>query len=113
MVLKQKTEVNELTLEAQRALLHQFRNRLSVLKKTRPYQIFDNDSIENVLKAQPKTLGELGKVKGFPKEGKRIKGYGEAVISIIKNPTIINEVVLEESNGEIETKIILKKSNMF
>ena len=71
--------------DKQRKLLLDLRSSLIGKLNTMPYCIYTDEAIEALLNAKPKTIDELTKVKGFPKEGKRVKGFGEAILAIFNN----------------------------
>lgn len=59
------------------------RNSLCGQKHVLPYMIFTEECAKSIVEAQPRTIEELGRVKGFPVNGKRIKNYGEAVLDAL------------------------------
>lgn len=82
--------------EKQRQLLIELRSQLISKKATLPYCIYPDETIESLLDAQPKTLEELVQVKGFPENGKRVKGFGEAIIAVFNCPEKISGFNLKE-----------------
>lgn len=98
-------------IEEQRQLLIKLRSELVGKKHTLPYTIYTDNTIEELLKAQPKTLEQLSKVKGFPKEGKRLKGFGEAIVSIFTKNVKSFSFKVENGNPVVETT--LKQMKLF
>lgn len=98
-------------IEEQRRLLINLRSELVGKKHTLPYTIYTDKTIEELLKAKPKTLEELSKVKGFPKEGKRIKGFGEAIIAIFTKK--VKNFTFKVENGEPVVETTLEKMKLF
>lgn len=106
-------KLNE-TRNLQRELLIQLRSDLIGSKHTLPFTIYSDTTIEDLLKAQPKTIEELVQVKGFPADGKRVRGFGESIIQIFKNPEVINRVLVTVTDdSEIAIKTELKNMDMF
>ncbi len=68
----------------QRQLLEELRSQLVGDLHTQPFTIYTDETIEDLLKAQPTSLEELSKVKGFPRDGKRIKQFGASIVAIFK-----------------------------
>ena len=93
--------------EKQRELLIKLRSALIGEKNTLPYCIYSDATIEHLLDAQPKTIEELVKVKGFPEGGKRVTGFGEAIISIFNGKDVEKFELGKDNKGEvcINTKI--------
>ena len=98
--------------DKQRKLLIELRAQLVGEEHTLPYCIYTDDLIEALIKKQPKTLQELSEVKGFPKEGKRVKGYGEAIVSIFTKTDQIESFELHTENG-FEVGTNLRRVNAF
>lgn len=99
--------------EKQRQLLIELRSALISEKNTLPYCIFRDETIDDLIKAQPKTMDELVKVKGFPKDGKRVKGFGEAILEIFNNANKIDHFELKGSAGNFEVGTEMKRINAF
>ena len=99
----------------QRELLIQLRSVLIAKENTLPYCIYTDATIEDLLDAQPKSMDALTNVKGFPKEGKRVKGFGEAIIEIFKNPNRVERFELQEGSNESDLSVgtHLKRSTAF
>lgn len=85
--------------ERQRELLLKLRSVLVGEMHVQPYIIYPDETIDLLLEAQPKTLDDLSKVKGFPETGKRFKGFGEQVIAIFNDANAIDE--FEIKNGAV------------
>ena len=95
----------------QRQLLITLRSVLITKKATLPYCIYTDETIEDLLDAQPKTLA---KVKGFPEKGKRVKGFGEAVVAIFRDTDKIDSFDLEEGkNSDVSVGTHLKRLSAF
>lgn len=89
--------------EKQRELLLQLRSDLVGKMHVQPFTIYTDDVIEALLEAQPKSLEELANVKGFPEGGKRIAGFGGAVIAVFTKCDKIDGI--EVSGNRIVTKL--------
>ena len=101
------------TVERQRELLQQLRSSLVGAKHTLPFTIYNNNTIEALLKAQPESIAELEAVKGFPKNGKRVKGFGEAIVRIFTETDKLDGFDLYVNKEGLEVKTKVKKSNVF
>ena len=98
----------------QRQLLIELRSVLIAKKATLPYCIYTDETIEDLLDAQPKTIAELAKIKGFPEKGKRVKGFGEAVVAIFRDTDKIDSFDLEEGeNSDVSVGTHLKRLSAF
>lgn len=102
-------------IEKQRQLLIELRSQLIGEKNTLPYCIYTDETIEQLLKAQPKTISELVKVKGFPAQGKRVKGFGEAVVAIFADTEKIENfsLIKGKNAGEFEVGTKLRRVSAF
>ena len=74
--------------------------------------IYDT-TIEDLLKAQPATLEELTKVKGFPANGKRVAGFGECIVKIFTSTDEVSNITVETSGDSVNVKTELKKLSLF
>lgn len=84
--------VKEDSISKQRRLLMGLRSSLVGKEHTLPFTIYNDETIELLLQAQPQSLEELSQVKGFPKDGKRVKGFGESIVKIFTDTNNIAEV---------------------
>lgn len=75
----EKTE-GEVKLEG---LLKDYRYNKCKELNLKPYYIFNNSALENLIKVKPKTIEELKNVSGFGE--KNIEKYGQDILDIIKN----------------------------
>lgn len=99
--------------EQQRALLLKLRSKLVGKNRTLPYTIYTDRNIGDLLKAQPKSLAELAKIKGFPETGVRFKGFGEAIVGIFTGVEKIESIEVTEKNGDFIFETKLKRMNIF
>lgn len=99
----------------QRKLLLQLRSELVGHMHTQPFTIYDDVTIERLLEAQPKSLEELANVKGFPKDGKRIRGFGNSVIDIFTKCDRITGFAIstKEKDGDLVVGSDLKSLSAF
>lgn len=90
----------------QRQLLLDLRAQMVSALHALPYTIYKDSDIENLLKAQPKSLAELSAVKGFPKQGKRVKGFGESIVKIFTDTDNCKTTKIKaKANGDIEISV--------
>lgn len=94
----------------QRELLVALRAKLIGTKHTLPFTIYSDETIEDLLKAQPATLEELTKVKGFPANGKRVAGFGECIVKIFTSTDEVSNITVETSGDGVNVKTELKKA---
>jgi len=99
-------------MQNQRELLKQLRSEMTGSKHTLPFTVFRDEEIEALLKTQPKTIEALTKVKGFPKDGKRVKGYGQAIVDIF-NGKSIDRFSIGGTGENVKVTTLLKKSAVF
>ena len=64
-------------------VLKEYRLKTSRAEGIKPYLIFNNEEMETLIKANPKSKNELLKVKGFGE--KKVERYGEDILKIINN----------------------------
>lgn len=62
--------------------LLELRSKVAKREGQSTYLVFNDNELEVILNERPKTLEELSKIKGFPKDGKRVKAYGIELVSI-------------------------------
>lgn len=102
------------TKNKQKELLNAFRSQMSREKKIKVFKVFTSKNIDDIIEAQPQTIEELAKIKGFPLDGMRINGYGEAIINIIKNTDSVKEISINTgANGEIAVQTSLEQLSIF
>lgn len=111
--MSKATEVTPEIRAKQVDLLVQLRRKLTGKMHVQPFTIYNNEVIKDLVKAQPHTLEELSKVKGFPKEGKRIRGFGASVLDIFNRIDEIKEVVVEGDGDELSVKTEIIRSTAF
>lgn len=106
--------VSTITKNKQRELLNSFRSQMSREKRIKVFKVFTSKNIEDIIEAQPQTIEQLSKIKGFPLDGMRIRGYGEAIINIIKNTDRVSEISVDtDANGEIAIQTSMEKLGIF
>lgn len=106
-------KVTQDTIEQQKALLLSLRSKLVGQRHTLPYTIYKDEEIENLLAKQPHTIEELSQVKGFPDGGKRLKGFGEAILEVFNNTSKVKDIDVKCENGELEIVTVLRKMELF
>lgn len=100
--------------EKQRKLLIELRSALIGEKNMLPYCIFRDETIDDLIAAQPKTMEELTQVKGFPEKGKRVRGFGEAILEIFNNTDKIDHFELRGSSAKgFEVGMEMKRIGSF
>lgn len=100
--------------DEQRKALTLLRNRLCGEKHVLPYIIYTEQCIDELIKAQPKDLAELGKVKGFPKDGARIKNYGRAILYALWDSSTVKDFKIKpDKDGYLQVETEMKEMTIF
>lgn len=68
--------------EREREKLIELRSQIAKENGQSTYLVFNDEELEILLEKRPKTIDELGQIKGFPKTGKRVSVYGERLVKI-------------------------------
>ena len=87
---KDNTIENECDTNMMIEVLKKYRLETSRKESIKPYFIFNNEEMENLIEINPKTKEELLKVKGFGP--KKLEKYGEDILNILKNYEIAVKV---------------------
>lgn len=99
---------------SERELLIDLRSKLVGAMHVQPFTIYTDETILELLKHRPKTIAELEKVKGFPKGGKRVKGFGEAVVAIFSGKKIERfEITGSAKSNDVAVNTKLQKMEVF
>jgi superfamily II DNA helicase RecQ len=80
--------------------LRKLRGHLAHKKQVAPYQIFNDKTLELLLKEKPTTVEALSKLKGFPKEGYRVTNLGEIIVEVFRTKKDY-EFEIKDKNGEL------------
>lgn len=104
---------NYVNRSLQRKLLEDLRSKLIGEHHTLPFTIYSDETIELLLQKQPKTLEELVQIKGFPKNGKRVKGFGEYVVRIFNDPEAIENATVTNTDDGLTVNVQFKNLNYF
>ena len=95
-------------------LLRKLRGHLAYKSQVEPYKIFRDIELNLLLDKQPKTLEELGEIKGFPVDGKRYKSYGQSIVDIFCSPDAIDDFeITVDKDGELYSETKLKRMSLF
>ena len=71
--------------ETERQKLLELRSKVAKENGQSTYLVFNDEEMEMILDARPKTISELAKLKGFPENGKRVAAYGKDLVKIFDN----------------------------
>ena len=78
------------------------------------YMIFRDEELYLLLKHKPKSIGELSKIKGFPRDGKRVAGYGDAIVAVFKNSSEVKDFkVVDTKDGNSKLIPVIEKLSIF
>lgn len=105
-------EVKILSRVKEKEALLTLRGKLAFEAKDGHSWSFSDAELESLLNAQPKTLDELGVIKGFPRKGKRVEAYGKNIIDIF-NGVSIDGFSVSKKGDTLDVKTIMKKSTAF
>lgn len=98
----------------EKELLLQLRSKLAFESKSAHSWSFSDKEMNLLLDSRPMSIEDLGQLKGFPLEGKRVKAYGNCIVDIFLGKSISDFNAKIASSGEdLIVKSILKKSNLF
>lgn len=99
---------------AETELLTKLRGRLAYSKQCAPFYIFKDTEMELLLEWRPQTLEDLCKIKGFPKEGKRVQKWGKEIITVFRDTYNVEDFDVElDKDGDPVPKSILKNASAF
>ena len=85
------TKLSKKDADKLRAILKEYRNKIAQEKGLPAYCIFENKSIEDIIKYLPTDLETIVEVFGFGK--KRIEMYGDDIFNIIRNYMDTNPII--------------------
>ncbi len=77
-------------------VLRIWRNETAQQQGKKPFMVFNNDTLLQTAKIQPKTKEELIEIKGWGE--KKIKQYGDDILTLINHP---NQLKPEKSVGDV------------
>lgn len=98
----------------EKELLLELRSKLSFESRTKHSWSFSDTELASLLDARPKTIEELGSIKGFPIKGKRVAAYGEAITEIFNGKSIKGfDVKISDSGDDLTVKSLFKRSSAF
>ena len=99
--------------QKQEDLLLDLRSKLVGAMHVQPFTIYTDATIDALIEAQPTSIEQLSQVKGFPSDGKRVKGFGEAIIAIFNDTNHIDSINVEGTAGKLEVSTVLKRMSAF
>lgn len=98
-------------METRKEKLLRLRGAMAHAKQCKPYMIFSDIELEALLKAKPTSIEQLGKIKGFPSEGYRVKNFGQAIVDIfVKAEEEYLEFKTTVLNGEVFATTLTRSS---
>lgn len=98
-------------MSRERELLLDLRSKLAYEKTGSHSYSFSDDELESLLKSRPKTLDELGKIKGFPREGKRVEKFGSNIVDIFVRQ--VDSFIVTNINNNLRVRTKLRMSTAF
>ena len=103
------TKLSKKDADKLRAILKEYRNKIAQEKGLPAYCIFENKSIEDIIKYLPTDLETIVEVFGFGK--KRIEMYGDDIFNIIRNYMDTNPIIehIEQTTkNDCDVEIVLE-----
>ncbi|WP_394863480.1 HRDC domain-containing protein [Paraclostridium bifermentans] len=95
-------------------LLRKLRGHLAYSKQMKPYQVFNDENLNELLKVKPKTVEQLMTIKGFPEDGARVRKYGQAIVDIfVKEDKIEDFEVTIDKDGDAVAVTKTRKLSLF
>lgn len=88
------------------------RSKLAYSTKSQHSWSFSNDELKSLVKVKPKTLDELGVIKGFPRAGKRVEAYGSLIVDIF-NGRNFSDFKVTGNDEKLEVEGIIKPLKSF
>lgn len=101
-----------MTEQKQKEALLNLRSELAYKVKGNHSWSFGDKELTELLKIKPKTLDELGKIKGFPRDGKRVKAYGNLIVDIFNNKDY-SKFDVEVKGDSIKVTGVMKRISVF
>ncbi len=98
---------------SEKELLEKLRGHLAYSKQCAPYLIFRDEELKLLLQHRPQNLEELSKLKGFPKDGKRVAGWGSSIVDIFTRAEKIADFKVKLVDGEPVSHTELKRMTAF
>lgn len=95
-------------------LLRKLRGHLAYSKQVKPYAIFKDEELDRLIKVEPKTLDELATIKGFPRQGKRVTGFGQSIVDIFTKTDQVEDFRVKlDKDGDPVSETKLKRMSLF
>lgn len=88
------------------------RSKLAYSTKGQHSWSFSDDELKSLIKIKPRTLDELGVIKGFPRAGKRVNSYGSLIVDIF-NGRNFSDFKVTASDQDLEVEGIIKPLKSF
>ena len=88
------------------------RSKLAYATKNSHSWSFGDSEMELLLKNRPKTIEDLGKLKGFPRNGKRVASYGQSIIDVF-NGVNVKDFDVKFENENLTVKPIIASCHFF
>jgi len=102
-----KVEKNNVDSELVKKL-KDLRSELAKKHKTFPiYMVYNNANIDDLIKANPQTLEELSKVRGFG--SKKVEQFGNDIIELFKSEAKDANLDIPEGDQELFNKLIAER----
>lgn len=92
--------------------LRDLRSKLAFAENQKHSYSFSDEELDRLLRIRPKTLDELGKIKGFPRSGKRVKSFGQLIVDIFNGKSVEN-INVSTTPTDLKVTYELKKSSSF
>ena len=88
------------------------RSELSYKTKGNHSWSFSDEELERLLNNKPKSLDELGRIKGFPRDGKRVAAFGNQIVDIFLGKNI-KRFEVKIDGDDVSARTVLAESHSF
>jgi len=101
-------------MEKTEELLRKLRGHLAYKKQVKPYVIFKDAELVDILKVEPRTLDELATIKGFPRQGARVTKWGQSIVDIFNKTDEVEDFeITVDKDGDLVVNTVVKMMEMF
>ena len=98
--------------DSEKSKLLALRSKLAYATKNSHSWSFGDSEMDLLLKHRPRTLEDLGKLKGFPRTGKRVASYGQSIVDIF-NGIEIDDFNVEFKHDSLTVNPVIVTSQFF
>lgn len=90
--------------------LHKLRSDLAKKAGKGQYGSFNDQILIQIVMKRPKTLEELATIKGLPLNGKRVQGFGQAILDCVNKEDYESTEIKDTEDGIVLETVHLSTS---